>query len=124
VFTWEGLVRARLRFKISRVWTSWLAILLMGYALVAYPLLGLLLTHPYPETPLFGVVPCPTTIFTLGLLMLAQHPRPVVPAVIPLMWAIIGGSASMLLAVPQDWGLPIAGVLWAIWFFRHRRTSL
>jgi len=125
VFVWEGLVRDRLHFRMTMRWHAWIAMLLMTYALVAYPLLGLLLTHPYPETPLFGVVPCPTTIFTLGLLMLVQHPRPLVVAGIPLLWAVIGGSAALLLAVPQDWGLLVAGIFWAIRFFppvRHARA--
>jgi hypothetical protein len=71
-------------------------------------------THPYPQTPLFGVAPCPTTIFTLGLLLLVRHPRPWVPALIPLLWSVIGGSAAFLLDVPQDVGLIAAAILWVV----------
>jgi hypothetical protein len=87
---------------------------LVVYSFVVYPLVGLLVTHPYPETPLFGVAPCPTTIFTLGLLLLVRHPRPWVPALIPLLWSVIGGSAAFLLDVPQDLGLLAAAILWLV----------
>lgn len=62
-----------------------------------YPLIGLIVTHPYPETPSFGVAPCPTTIFTLGLLLLVRHPRPWLLAAVPLLWSVLGGSAAFIL---------------------------
>ena len=73
---------------------------------------GLFVTHPYPATPLFGVAPCPTTLFTIGLLILARYPRPVVIALVPLAWSVIGGSAAILLGVPEDWALFGALVAW------------
>ena len=60
-------------------------------------------------TPLFGVAPCPTTIFTLGLLLLSNASWRLF--VIPLVWSAIGGSAAVLLAVPQDYGLILAGAI-------------
>ena len=114
IFAWEGVVRSRLRFRLERGAVTWMALILITYAIGIYPLLGLLVTHPYPETPLFGVVPCPTTIFTLALLMLAEHPRPLYVAAVPLAWSVIGGSAAWLLAVPQDWGLFAAALGWVV----------
>lgn len=115
-FLVEGVVRNRVRFRMLRDLRGWLALVLLGYSLIVYPIVGLVATHPYPETPLFGVVPCPTTIFTLGLLVLASHPRPILLAAVPILWAAIGGSAAILLNVPQDWGLFIAGLIWvAVW---------
>ena len=85
--------------------------------------MGLMATHPYPETPLFGVAPCPTTIFTLGLLLLASHPRPMLLAAVPILWAAIGGSAAVLINVPQDWGLLVAGLIWLAAWIRERTAS-
>lgn len=107
----EGTIRNRIQFTVKRGYRSYLATLLILYALVIYPALGLLL-HPYPESPLFGVVPCPTTIFTLGFLILAVHPRPLYLVAMPLIWAAIGGTAAILLDVPQDWGLLAAAAGW------------
>jgi hypothetical protein len=110
-FVIEGTIRNRIRFTVRPGYRSCVAALLILYALVIYPALGLLL-HPYPESPLFGVAPCPTTIFTLGLLILATHPRPLVLIAMPLIWAAIGSTAAILLAVPQDWGLLVAAAGW------------
>jgi len=112
MFFVEGTVRNRIQFKFLPDFRGWCALALIAYALLVYPLLGLLVTHPYPETPLFGVVPCPTTIFTLGLLILATHPRLILLGLAPVLWAGIGGTAAFLLEVPQDWALIVAGVVW------------
>jgi hypothetical protein len=114
VFLVEGVIRGRMNFAIIPGFRAWLAIALVVYSFLVYPLVGLLVTHPYPETPLFGVAPCPTTIFTLGLLLLVRHPSPWVPALIPLLWSVIGGSAAFLLDVPQDLGLLAAAVAWLV----------
>ena len=112
VFLLEGVIRRRIHFGRVCGLRAWMAAGLAGYALVIYPLLGLLLTHPYPYTPLFGTAPCPTTIFTLAVLLLARHPRPWLLAAVPLGWALIGGSAAILLEVPADLGLFAAGLAW------------
>jgi hypothetical protein len=57
---------------------------------------------------MFGV-PCPTTIFTAGILMLAR-PRIWPLSVIPVLWSAIGGSAAFLFGVAADLVLPIAGL--------------
>lgn len=114
LFLVEGVVRGRMHFTIVPGLRGWLATALVAYSYVVYPLLGLLGTHPYQETPLFGVAPCPTTIFTLGLLLLVRHPTPWLLALIPLLWSVIGGSAAFLLDVPQDFGLIVAAILWLV----------
>ena len=122
VFLIEGVVRAHTHFRMQWNWRGWLAMALVGYSMVVYPVLGLVMTHPYPETPLFGVAPCPTTIFTLGLLLLASHPHPVLIAAVPLVWTAVGGSAAVLLSVPQDWGLFVAALVWVTARFGISRT--
>jgi hypothetical protein len=122
IFFVEGTVRDRVRFGVSWNFQGWAAFVLVLYSLAMYPVLGLIATHPYPETPLFGVAPCPTTIFTLGLLVIASHPRPLLLAAVPVLWAVIGGSAACLLGVPQDWGLIVAALIWlAVWI--HQRLA-
>jgi hypothetical protein len=101
---WQGVVRARLRFALRRDAIGWTGTALVVYALVAYPVLGLALGHRYPETPTFGL-PCPTTIFTIGLLMFAVPPMPRSVLVVPLLWSLVGASAAFLLGVYQDLGL-------------------
>lgn len=97
---------------------GWILIL---YALIAYPIIGLRLGHTFPSSPTFGL-PCPTTLFTIGVLLWA---RPAVPwgvIVVPALWAIVGSVAALQLGVWQDLGLVVAVVLVARHLFdRHPR---
>jgi hypothetical protein len=81
------------------------------YAMVIYPLLGLNFGHTYPKTPMFGVAPCPTTIFTIGILLWATKPVSVCLLAIPFAWSIIGMGAALNLGVLQDYGLVVVGIL-------------
>lgn len=88
---------------------------LAAFAAFLYPALGWLAGHAYPAAPVFGVAPCPTTIFTIGLLLLGTWKVARWLLVIPSLWALIGGSAAVLLNVPQDFGL-LAALLVAVGF--------
>jgi hypothetical protein len=83
--------------------------LLIFYATITYPLIGLALGHDYVALPQFGVTPCPVTLFTFGAILLAHIPVPWPVLVIPVLWSLIGGSAAILLNVPQDWVLLASG---------------
>ncbi len=106
-----GVVRPRLAFGAVLSASSMLGGLLILYAMVAYPIIGSLLGHGYPRSPSFGVAPCPTTIFTFGLLLWTRVRVPTYLLVIPLLWSAIGFSAAFTLGIYEDIGLPIAGVL-------------
>ena len=84
---------------------------LVAYAMVLYPMAGLWIGHVYPEMPMFGITPCPLTLFTFGLLLLTREPVPRWLLVIPSIWSLIGGSAAVLLAIPQDWLLLVSGIV-------------
>lgn len=113
-----GVVQRRLSFA---PWgTAWapLAWGLIGYSL-AYPAINAIDQLSLLRIPTFGL-PCPTTIFTAGVLMLAT-PRSRGLSIVPVAWSAIGGSASLLLGVGADFALPIAGMALAI--FSARRTT-
>jgi hypothetical protein len=108
-----------LRFPTRRGPRTLWGWLLVAYASVAYPLLGMSTGHGWPAMPMFGVAPCPVTLFTFGVLLLAQQPVPRRLLVIPFLWGLIGGSAALLLAVPQDWPLLIGTALVVPWLWRR-----
>lgn len=120
VFAWAGR-HGRLAFGpvgALRAWTGWG---LIAYALVLYPAAGIAFGGSYPALPLFGVTPCPVTLFTLGILSLAER-APARLLVIPTAWALVGGSAAFLLQVVQDWVL-LASALAVIPIAMARRVN-
>jgi hypothetical protein len=91
------------------------------YALAVYPALSYLIGHRYPASPTFGL-PCPTTIFTLGILTWAGRAAPWPALVVPMAWSVVGTSAALQLGMREDLGLPTAAVL-TIALRMARRTT-
>ena len=106
-----GVIRPKLSFQLNTNPYVLTGILLIVYAMLVYPILGTLLGHGYPRSPSFGVAPCPTTIFSFGLLLLTSAKVPKSVLVIPFLWSLLGFTASFLLGVHEDIGLVVAGVL-------------
>lgn len=117
-FAHAALVRSDLRFAREDGPRAWLGWALIVYSALIYPLIGVV-GHGYPALPMFGITPCPVTLFSFGVLLLAQGPLPRRLLVIPLLWALVSGSAAFLLAVPQDWPLLVSGLLVVPWLWRH-----
>jgi hypothetical protein len=91
------------------------------FALVAYPAIGTALGHHYPRSPTFGL-PCPLTIFTFGVLLLLERSLPFYLLIIPVIWAIIGSSATVIFGVWQDISLPVAAAVSVVLtVLRHRK---
>ena len=93
------------------------------YAMIVYPALGIFFGHIYPAAPMFGVVPCPTTIFTIGILLCTTNKVPGYLLVIPFLWSLVGMSAAINLRVPQDYGLVISVVLGTILILIQNRKA-
>ena len=80
------------------------------YALVIYPALSYWLGHRYPAAPTFGL-PCPTTIFTFGMLLWTNRRAPLYLLAIPFAWSLLGISAAISLGMIEDYGLLVAGLV-------------
>lgn len=131
LFVFQGLlfasaaVRGTLRFDASICGLSrWFGWGLIAYATILYPALGQILGSGYPNTPMFGITPCPVTLFTFGVLLLARKPVSLGLLVIPAIWSLVGGSAAFLLKVPQDWPLLISSVAVFMIARGYREASL
>ncbi|WP_051675805.1 DUF6064 family protein [Polaromonas glacialis] len=109
-FIWQGVIRRRLSFQWVPGLKAWAGAALIVFALVVYPVWSAYAGHPYPATPTFGL-PCPTTIFTIGLLCFAVTPTPRSPLIVPLLWCLVGAQAAFLLGVQPDFGLIPAGLV-------------
>ncbi len=94
------------------------AVAIILYAMVLYSLIGHFSGHVYPNAPVFGVAPCPTVIFTFGVLLLSTDRLRWALSLIPLLWALVGTSAAFVLGVREDFGLAAAAALYVLLSFR------
>lgn len=101
--------------------TGWVLII---YALVVYPTLGYLLDHRYPASPTFGL-PCPTVIFTLGVLLWMVPSPSWLLLAIPLFWSLVGTTAAFQLGMFEDLGLATSViVVFYVMLSQHRSHRL
>ena len=110
VFLYFGVIKQKIKFNFDLDLSGIIGLVLIVYALVAYPIISHFVGHVYPRSPTFGV-PCPTTIFTFGLLLYSTTRIPWFMVLVPLLWTLIGFSAALNLSVKEDFGLAIAGLL-------------
>lgn len=120
IFFWEGLVRHRLRFEWRGNARAWIGAALVGFALGVYPVWSWLAGHTYPHMPTFGL-PCPTTLYTLGMLAFLVPPYPRWPLMVPVIWSAIGAQAAFFLEVGQDLSLIGAGLMGVYLMMRNGR---
>lgn len=121
----EGILMSyyanKLKFKFPSDVYGLTGFLLIFFALAVYPTIGYLIGHVYPYAPTFGV-PCPTTIFTFGILLLTEKKFPTTLLVIPGLWSIVGASAAANLGFYEDIGLVISGII-AIGMLLNRKRK-
>lgn len=105
LFAATAVMRNSLQFEWVGGLRGLAAWALIIYAAVIYELLGYAAGHGLMNGPLFGIAPCPTTIFTVGVLLIARGRLALLLSIIPVLWALIGTSAALFLGVPEDLGL-------------------
>jgi hypothetical protein len=121
---WRGVLRKKLRFRCRWDTYSAFGAAMILYAMVVYPMIGWHLGHHYPLAPMFGAAPCPTTIFTFGMLLWLTGRTPKYLLVIPFLWSIVGTSAALNLGVREDFAmLPSAVVATLLILWRDRRSK-
>ncbi len=106
-------VRGVLTIGRPRGASCWLGGACVGYALLVYPILAQLGDHPFPRSPTFGL-PCPTTIFTFGLLLRTTRPVWRWLLVVPAAWAALGTTAAFSLGIREDLGLGLGALVGTI----------
>jgi hypothetical protein len=109
IIFYAGVIRSGLSFAARSGSTSFIGAIFLTYSLVIYPLIGLATGPGFPCSPTFGL-PCPTTIFTFGLLIRSATSVPLYILPILLGWSLIGGSSGYLFSVSEDIGLAVVGI--------------
>jgi hypothetical protein len=110
LFVVSGVFQSKFSFRFQADKFGITGMSLIVFALIIYPVLGYFFGHIYPSSPTFGL-PCPTTIFTFGFLLLNQKKCPLVILIIPFIWSIIGFMAAFQFGIFEDTGLIVASLL-------------
>lgn len=110
LFLIVGVFQNRLSFRFHPGMHGITGFILVVYSLILYPVFGYLQGHVYPASPTFGL-PCPTTIFTFGMLLMLDNRCPVIIMIIPFLWSLVGFTAAFQFGVVEDTGLLIAGLV-------------
>jgi len=121
-FLYEGLVKNNLRFAFQHSFQGYVAFFFILYGLVIYPIVGYLIEQNINHTISLGL-PCPTTIFTFGFLLLTDKWFSKKLLIIPSLWAIIGISAVINLGIYQDSMMLITAIISDSWLFRRKSPS-
>lgn len=110
LFLYFGVFQNKFSFCSQKDMYGITGLILVLFALVIYPVIGYFFGHIYPFSPTFGL-PCPTTIFTFGLLLMSNNKTPAGLLIIPLIWSVIGFMAAVQFGILEDTGLIVAGVV-------------
>ena len=121
LFLYFGFFHQKITFRYRKDIYGITGLIFIVYALMIYPLIGAFGDHAYPYSPTFGL-PCPTTIFTFGMILLSDKKFPILLLVIPFLWSILGVSAAINFGIIEDTFLVIAGFATVLLvFFRNKK---
>ena len=118
-----GVARSDLVIRPRWDLASGLGAVFIAYALIGYPLVGVLGGHALRAVPVFGVSPCASVIFFFGLLLWAVPPAPKYVLLVPLAWALGAAPPDLARGVAADYGMLIAALITAGLIIWRDRTS-
>ena len=126
LLTYYGAIKKKIEFDYKPGVNIYIGIFLLTYSLLIYPLITIATGHSYPSLPTFGV-PCPTTIYTIGLFFLTNlSATPKKLFIIPILWSLIATTAAVKLYVYADIVLIVSSLLLIISLLtgKNRKTVL
>ena len=80
------------------------------YALIGYPLIGMLVGRTYPGLIFSPLAPFPMSIWFIGMLLMTDKPVPRFIMIIPFIWGLIG-VMWVAIGVTEDIGLVITNLI-------------
>ena len=118
-----GVARSDLVIRPRWDLASGLGAVFIAYALIGYPLVGVLGGHALRAVPVFGVSPCASVIFFFGLLLWAVPPAPKYVLLVPLAWSLGAAPPDLSRGVAADYGMLVAALITAGVIIWRDRTS-
>jgi len=109
ILIYVGVFKGILSFKVKADVYGTVGALLVVYSMVGYPAIEYLLGRGYPNLLPFGLVPCPMTVFTLGILLWSnKRPNWYILAV-PILYSL-SGVIPIWKGIVEDIGLVASGL--------------
>ena len=122
IFQLEGVFRNRLSFRFKPDLYGLTGALMLFYGVFGYQALEYILGRGYPEILSFGMFPCPTVIFSLGMLLWTDKKFPAYILIFPVLNALSGFIPAFIIGIIEDIGLIISGLLaLTMIFYRNKR---
>jgi len=118
-FLIEFVFKKKLEFNYENKFNIFAGYFLILFGLIFYPLIGLYSGKEIGYIISFGL-PCPSVIFTFGIIILSRKNYTLYKLIIPVIWAFIGFFATFKFGVYQDIMLPVSAVMAIVIFFRER----
>ena len=109
IFLLHVTLRHGIKINYSNSMNDKLAVFFILFGLIIYPLIEVLKGIELARIIILGL-PCPTTIFTIGLLMLNNDKSTWYLMIIPTLWSLIGITAAVNFKITQDFMMIVAAV--------------
>lgn len=119
---WWGVGRARLELESKPSAGRRVGLGLFLFSVLLYPLLARLSGRPWGQSEMFGLVPDPTVLATLGLLLVARRP-PWWLWFVPVAWCLFSALTLWPLHAPEALGLGLVPVISVALACRSCRTA-
>ena len=114
IFIYEGVYRNRMIFLFRPDVFGLAGAMLIIYGIFGYQAIEYLLGRGYPLILSFGLFPCPTVIFSLGILLWTLKKFPAYILIFPVLNALCGFLPAFMIGIIEDIGLIISGLLMLI----------
>ncbi len=116
ILLYFGVIKDTASFSWKPGSRHFFGLLFIVFGLVIYPFVGVLTGRVFPEYPVFGIAPCPVTLFTIGLLLWSDK-KPSLPLMaIPIFWALMGIVPVLFYGIYADIITILSGII-ALYYY-------
>ena len=120
---WTGALRGALRWTVRLDLYGSVALLLLLIAVFLLPASVWFENAGWTQLRLVGLMPLPTVLFTIGMLLLTAGKTPLHLTVIPLLWALAAGATAWTLALTAETALAALCVLASVMLIWRGRVA-
>ena len=106
-----GALAGRITLRNPGGAAFWIAVALIAFAVLGYPLLAPLAGRPWTTAEIFGVAPDPTAIATVAVLSLVRGRIQWLLRAVPLLWCAATALTQWAMASPQAFIVAAAALL-------------